>query len=69
MAKSVLFSDSETYHEQMGPIPSLRVDAWEILLQVYTTPVVTQVWIAKIFNKKCSLSPPTASVNAIIVQR
>jgi len=66
-----LFSDSEAYHKQMGPTPSSngsldialsqtqqnwpRADVWEILLQVLTRPVVTQVYIGKMFNKNIEI--------------
>ena len=33
----------------------LRADVWKILLQVYTRPVVTQVWIEKMFNKNIKI--------------
>jgi len=53
----------------------LRTDVWKILLQVHTRPVVTQVWIEKMFQQKyrnrvseCSFSSLSANVSAIIVQ-
>ena len=32
-----------------------RADVWKMLLQVYTWPVVTQVWIEKMFNKNIEI--------------
>jgi len=100
MARRVhLFSDSEAYHKQMGPVPSsnrnypmrtfgaiddalftpstqqnwprdrklthscwclhwflsLRADVWKNLLQVHARPVVTQIWIEKMFNKNTEI--------------
>ena len=35
--------------------PGLRADVWKTLFQVYTRPVVTQVWMGKMFNKNVGI--------------
>ena len=62
------------YHNTVHRFLGLGADVWKILLQAHTRPVVTHVYIEKMFNKNIEIVfqsvvfHQSASVRAIIAK-